>query len=280
MRRWFMSAIAVFISFNALANTPIEEPAKPDVQTKQKAQLDLGIGLGYSQIPHYLGSEQSHHYTIPFPYVYYRSEHLTVDRQSVRADLWKNQNWELDYSLSAAFALDSDENQARANMPDLAWVLAAGPALKYHFERDLEKGALTGILAARHAVGIDENGLDHVGFIFEPGLAYQKAFPLNSSQIILSLQAQLVFAEQNYLDYYYGVAQSYATENRAAYQANSGFYASQLSLGLSYRHNNWWFGGFVRHYNLAGSSIEDSPLVRQQQNNLIGIAVTRIFPIY
>lgn len=277
--KFILTAWLLLLSFASSAEIGDVVPtAKP---TQQGAKLDLGIGLGYSQIPHYIGSSQNHHYTVPYPYVYYRSEHFTLDRRALIASIWQQGAWSLDWSASADFALDSDENAVRQGMPDLAWVAQIGPALKYHYAiGDSGQQHLTTVFALRQAVAIDGFSFDHAGFLFEPGIVYQHSFKWLSHQWRLSAQAQLVFADREYMGYYYDVAAPYATANRAEFSAQAGFQSTRLSLGLTFRHHDWWFGGFTRYYNVSGSNIKQSPLVTDQHNLLVGIAVTRIFSIF
>ena len=48
-------------------------------------------------------------------------------------------------------------------------------------------------------------------------------------------------------------------------------------LTLTRRFPRWWVGGFLRYDTLAGSVIEDSPLVRQSDAVSVGLALSWVF---
>lgn len=249
--------------------------------SQAKSRLDLGVGLGYTQIPHYIGAAQKHQYLIPYPYVYYKSDKIEFNRNALNASLWQHEKWLVDWSASGNLALDSDDNQLRKDMDDLAWVLEFGPALRYFWLGDKESDdSFSAIFAIRHGIGFDKLDLEHVGFLFEPGLRYQAHYQVSNWQLKLTASWQLVYADQNYNSYYYSVGADQVTENRGFYQADSGLNSQRLSLGLTASQGDWWYGAFLRYNDLASSSVKDSPLVAKERDWMVGLAATRIFNIF
>ncbi|EWH10604.1 putative outer membrane protein [Catenovulum agarivorans DS-2] len=246
-----------------------------------KSQLDIGVGLGYTQIPHYVGAAQQHQYLVPYPYVYYKSDKIEFNRNALNASLWQHENWLVDWSASGSLALDSDDNQLRKGMDDLAWVLEFGPALRYFWLGDKESDdSFSAIFAIRHGIGFDKLNLEHVGFLFEPGLRYQSLYQLSDWQLKLTASWQLVYADRNYNSYYYSVPVEQVTTTRHFYQAGAGLNSHRLSLGLTASHGHWWYGAFFRYNDLTNASVKNSPLVAKKRDWMLGIAITRIFNVF
>ena len=80
-----------------------------------------------------------------------------------------------------------------------------------------------------------------------------------------------------YLNYYYGVPQSVSKTNRPAYESAGGYAGSDISFGLTYKVNAWWFASFARYYNLSGAVYDESPLVRQTSQWSLGFGFAWIF---
>ena len=77
------------------------------------AQLEAGFGLSAVSVPHYVGSDESEQFYLPFPYLRYRSEKITIDRNLIQGNLWQSGNWSLEVSLGGAVKVESDKSQAR-----------------------------------------------------------------------------------------------------------------------------------------------------------------------
>ena len=48
---------------------------------------EAGLGIGTLRLPHYRGSDQSHTWVLPVPYVVYRGRIFKADREGARAVL-------------------------------------------------------------------------------------------------------------------------------------------------------------------------------------------------
>lgn len=76
--------------------------------------------------------------------------------------------------------------------------------------------------------------------------------------------------------YFYGVADRYATATRNAYDAPGGYAGWQMLAALSKRFPAYWVGGFVRYDSLRGAAFDDSPLVVSDRYLAGGIAIAWI----
>ncbi|MFY8275192.1 MipA/OmpV family protein [Pseudoalteromonas sp. SSDWG2] len=238
-------------------------------------ELELGAGVFSASIPHYLGSSQHSNYTLPLPYVVYRSDNLSVDRNSAVGYLWQYGPWHLDISATAAFAVDSQDNTARKGMDDLDWVFELGPALDYYIEGKPQADDFFKLgVFTRKALATDFSDINDLGFRFGPYLHWKKeVWQQDDSSVTLTSRAAVNFATSQYVNYFYGVVQSDVTATRSYYKGRSGYSGSELSIGVSYDSNRWWLGGFVKYYRLKDSTWQDSPLVERHHNIAIGAGV-------
>src|SRR5689334_13262294 len=124
------------------------------------AQADLlplweaGIGIAPIDFPDYPGSNQRSFYALPLPYFVYRGEQLKVGREGIRERFFQSDRVELDLSASASVPVKSENNEARAGMPDLDPTFQLGPALDIKLHED-DQHKLKLRLPARFAFATD-----------------------------------------------------------------------------------------------------------------------------
>jgi outer membrane protein len=252
-------------------------------QTKEMLPVwEVGIGLAYTHLPDYRGSDEARGYVLPFPLVVYRGDFFKSDREGVRAQFFDSRYIEVELSAGATVPVNSKDNKAREGMPDLRPTLELGPAVKVHLvsvgdaapgDRDLE---LDFRLPVRVALTWRDGPRD-VGLIAFPSLALDNRVQFAGSRWNLGVVAGGYFADQRYHQYFYGVPQEFATPTRPAFTARGGFSGWQAILALSTTYNKrTWVGAFVKADWLKGATFDDSPLVRQRTNLAFGIGVSHI----
>ncbi len=248
-------------------------------EVKATKELEIGAGAFAVQIPQYLGSDEEEHFVVPLPYVYYKDDNFKLDRNQFTGYLWQKDKLFLDLSASAGIAVDSSDNDARANMPDLDWVFELGPSLKYYLEGTPEQSAaLYTEFFVRKALATDFQSLTDVGWRFGPAITYQKMIYHDAlSHLELTARGAINFSDRKYSDYYYGIASEFENEQRKQFSTETGYAGSDLSLGFKYKNKSLWFGGFVRYYNLSNSEQEQSPLVKKHNSWAMGIGMAWIF---
>jgi outer membrane scaffolding protein for murein synthesis (MipA/OmpV family) len=130
----------------------------------------------------------------------------------------------------------------------------------------------------RYAFALGRSTRD-AGFIFHPRLGLD----VRDFASVPGLNAGLIlgpmFATARQHDYFYTVDPRYATAARPAYQAGGGYSGMQLTMSLSKRFPDYWFGAFLRADWLEGATFQDSPLVRRNATVAAGIAVSWIFAV-
>lgn len=243
-----------------------------------RAELEAGVGIGYAHVPDYLGSDEAEDYVLPFPYIRYRSEKLSIDRNAIQGNLWRSGNWSLELSFGGAIRVESDKNKAREGMDDIDFIGEAGPALHYYFRGDRKNdNALFLILPLRSAVSSDFTSAQLRGFTFNPSVRWRRSYWMGDVEVRPQLSVELRSATADYHDYLYGVEKKFETRNRSEYSADKGFggYGISYSTALVWEH--YLLAGFVRYVDIADASFADSPLVRQNTNLFFGFAAAYLF---
>ena len=241
-------------------------------------QWEFGVGAFAASLPDYRGSNESHAYVYPFPYLVYRGDLVRVDRQGARAVLLESQRTEIDFSLSGTPPVDSSKNQARQGMPDLDPTIEAGPQLIFKLARDRENEYRMDLrFPVRAVVATNLRHAQQAGYTFYPHLNLNLRPERFGGKWNVGFQAGPLFATREYHRYFYGVDPQFATAQRPAYEAKGG-YSGALALGsLTRRLGTVWMGGFVRYDSLRGAVFEGSPLVKRDYSLMAGISIAYVF---
>ncbi len=242
-------------------------------QSAGPARFAIGIGGTYSQLPDYPGSAINQHYLLPFPYLVYQSDRLSLNQSEALGQLLQAGNWSLNLSFAGALPVNSDNNPYRQDMPDLLWLAEFGPMLDYTIQHTADS-RLTLRIPLRKAVATDLQHWQSTGWRFEPHLRWRQAL---GNKLQLTGQLAAIWSTAQYHQYLYGVEQQYVNIWRQQYQAADGFSGWRLSAGASWRYRNWWLGGFARYDNLQQANFRDSPLVQRAHNVSFGVAFAWIF---
>lgn len=226
---------------------------------------ELGFGAGVLHTPDYPSSSERSTRAIALPYMVYRGDVFRLgDGQAARAVAAESARFELSMSFDAAFDTRSDRNELRKGMPDLDFLFEVGPQLRlklgrYAFE-DNGHGELDLALQARAAFSTDFKGIDHQGYVAEPMLRYRHR-GLLWPQLETSVSLRPMWADRQLQDFFYGVAQEFVTAERPLYEAEDGYFGTQLSLFARWHFTDRLqvFGGtqIISH---QGAANRDSPL--------------------
>jgi MipA family protein len=256
-------AACIFLMFSPLA------------RSADKPLWEAGAGFTVLDFPDYRGSDERTTYVLPIPYAIYRGKLLKADRDSVRGLFLEADRFNVQLSVRGSVPVDSSSNSARQGMPDLDPTLEIGPSLEVTLYRDPDSDIRVELrLPARTVIATDFTHSHNVGWVFQPQINVDfKNTPLGK-EWNLGFAFGPLFGDKRYHNYYYGVASAFATPQRPAYVAESGYAGTQVLGSVSRRFQRMWFGGFVRWDSVSGAVFESSPLIRQQQNFTAGFAVT------
>ncbi len=260
-------------SESAIADAASTEDATGDDSPQtQRAQWELGIGGTAVHIPHYIGADEARDYLLPFPYFVYHGKRWNVDRNFIYGKLLERGKLKIDLSLSGTPPVDSEDNQARAGMPDLDATGEIGPSIQYTWHQDDDTVWRTD-LAIRKVVSTDFRSLDDAGHTFSPQLYFSQRWQTeDAARWQFESTVGPAYGDDRFHDFFYEVAPQYATSERAAYSPDGGFGGWRLATGITRRKDNFWFGAFVRYYDLSDAVFVDSPLVKHEHSLLVGVA--------
>jgi outer membrane scaffolding protein for murein synthesis (MipA/OmpV family) len=249
-------------------------PSKLSENLGNPKSLKLGLGLGSVSYPHYPGSEQSDTLTAPVPYIEYRGEYIQIDDDGFAAHLLRSQKINLDFSISGALPVDSDDNRARAGMPDLEFMFELGPELEVSlFSYQDIRFRLDFPLRAAVEIGGDDHFLRDTGFTFEPRLHAERRF----GAIDVDIDVGALFANARYMANFYQVGGAFATADRIEYEAKSGQMAWRASASIRYQKGDWVTLGYLRALDFSDSDNKNSPLLLDDSYLAAGFAVIRLF---
>src|SRR5580704_10665584 len=100
---------------------------------KEVPLWEVGLGAGAIAFEDYRGSNTTHAYPLPVPYVVYNGKFLKADRDGARATLL-NQHW-LEINLSFNLTTPVRNDRERSGMPDLRSTVEIGPSFDFHLFR-------------------------------------------------------------------------------------------------------------------------------------------------
>lgn len=263
----------IFASLASLGIGCVHAQSTVDVPPKS----ELGLGVAVLQFPAYRGSDQSSTLVLPFPYLEYRGDFFKADREGVRASLFDSDRVEFSVSISGSPPSKSDGIERRKGMPDLKPSLEVGPQLNAFLSDPQNKDFKLRLrLPLRQGITI-ENKPQNVGLTFSPNLNLDIANPWGISGGNLGFIVGPIFTNKKQNDNFYTVAAPYATANRPAYQARSGYAGSQFLVSLSRKMGDVWVGSYIRYDSLRGAVFADSPLVATRHFLTAGVAVSYVF---
>ena len=252
-------------------STHTGEAAEPSPHSDD-AQWELGIGGTAVHIPHYIGADQARDYALPFPYFVYHGKRWNVDRNFIYGKLLERGDLKIDLSLSGTPPVDSEDNDAREGMPDLDATGEIGPSIQYSWHHDDDTVWRTD-LAIRKVISTDFRSLDDAGHTFSPQVYFsQRWHAADAARWQFESTLGPVYGDDRFHDFFYEVAPPYATAEREAYSPDGGFGGWRWAAGITRRKNNFWFGAFVRYYDLSDAVFVDSPLVKHEHSLLVGVA--------
>jgi MipA family protein len=232
---------------------------------------EAGLGLGLLSLPQYRGSDRTRQWLLPVPYFVYRGDILRADRDGARARLATRGRFEFDLGLAASPPTRDEAGGAREGMPALPPTVEIGPRLNLRLAEGPAWRA--DLRVPLRAVLSLESSPRLVGYSLEPTVGAD----LDWQGLQLGVLLGAVRGDRRLHQHLYGVAPAQARPGRPAYSARAGDAGWQLTLGASQRRGRLWLGGFVRHDRIAGSVVDDSPLVKARQHLSVGVAATWVF---
>ena len=276
---WFRFAFILL----ALAAAGIAEAQESDAAAPPANELPLwevGLFGGGGRLPHYRGSDEYKTYVLPLPFFIYRGKIFRANREGVKSVFWETDRLETGLSLSGNPPVDGD-NDARDGMPELGAIAEFGPMLRWSLLDPRTPDPVYAVAAARAAISVDRHDFDvaHEGYRGELKLIYRNTSWFKKWRTVVGIQASVEFADRDFHRYFYEVEPAYATAGRPAYSPGGGYSGFSLSANATQRLNRRLsVGAYYRWDNQTGTEYEDSPLLRTENNHVVGLAL--IWNIY
>ncbi len=270
-RRFKAHLAIIFLVIWWLNPFPITAAADPN----SRPLWELGLTAGGGWVPDYPAADEYHAAGLALPYAVYRGSFFRAGDDGIaRGRFFRSSRFEFDIGLSGSFPADSDQNDARRGMPDLDFLLEAGPRLKFRFANLTATSHLSLRLAVRPVMSISLSQVGYRGLVFSPRLVYTQTRLFNTKTRFVARLGP-VFATNRFMDYFYEVEPRFATPNRAAFSAKGGYLGSKLTLSARLPlTNRVRILGAVQVGYYAGATNEESPLFRDQVNVGAGLAMT------
>lgn len=227
--------------------------------------LELGVGGGGGMITDYPGSDQSRFQWAAFPVIFYHGKILRYDREDgAHARVIDKPKYGIDLNGGGYFPVDSNENRARRGMKSLGWLGEMGPRFYYRLLDDNER-LWRVFLFTRGALSAKSGDIRQRGGNFGVGMGYDHE-KISGTGVSFFSKINVFWATEEYQDYFYSVSPEYATPDRPAYKARSGYLGTWVQAGMSYEFTHLAISGGVSASYLGGAANESSPLVRDNLN--------------
>jgi outer membrane scaffolding protein for murein synthesis (MipA/OmpV family) len=205
------------------------------------------------------------------PWFVYRGPVWRAAGGTVGARVAKNAFAEFDIGLSGALRASSDDVKVRSGMPELGFLLEFGPHAKLNLARPSQDSVVRLELPLRGVFEFN-SGVNYRGLTFEPKLTYDKRDLGRGWGFSGSLG--LIYGDQQFNQYLYGVPSQYATSSRSAYTAKAGLITPRAQLTLSHKLNEDVRMFAFSRTDFSGKGVNsDSPLHLQERGTTLGLGL-------
>jgi outer membrane scaffolding protein for murein synthesis (MipA/OmpV family) len=236
-------------------------------QKEEKPLWELGIAGISGYVADYPAAETNHPKGIILPYVVYRGEIFRAGERGIaRGRIFHNDRVEFDLSLGGSFDTESDEDGVRHGMPDLDYLFEIGPRLQVILSKKGKNEKVEFELPARAVMSTDFSSVSNEGLLIAPSISWQHAdFQGTGAELKVSFGP--IFASEDFMDYFYEVAPRFATPQRPAFDAKSGYHGCETAVRtLKKIQDDLALFGTIELGYYGGAANHDSPLFRQDLN--------------
>lgn len=253
----------------------VEAQSRVSPQVKNVKQYEFGVGFGVQYLPDYRGSKRSRSLALPFPMFRYSGDIVQVDENGLRTHIVLSDRLEIDLSTEVSFTVGVDDNNLRNDMPALRPAFEAGPSLNIRLSSYPSNKLWILRLPFRGVAGADFSKVEKIGWVFNPQLVYR--YKSSRSGVRVEARAGILFADNDYHNYYYSVAEKYITDNRAEFSAAGGYSGAVFKVSLKKRFEQLWLATTLRYDNLSGAAFRSSPLLESHNSYAISAGVGWFF---
>ncbi len=260
------SLIASALLASALCSSAARAQDTISSGAHQQPLWEAGVAGVIGYVPDYPAASRSRVQALPLPYFIYRGRFFHSDQSGVRLEALRQPRFELDVSFGASLASNSGNSGVRQGLPDLDYLLEAGPNLRVILARFSPSSRLSLELPVRSVISTDFLHFSDRGFLFAPRLSYLDR-PLSDRGLRLHVQLGPDFATEKLQDYFYEVAPQFARPGRPAFNAQGGYLGTNLDISLNRPvsdHIHLFVATKLSYF--GGARNEASPLFREKFN--------------
>ena len=260
------SGVLFFILFTLICAPQLSQAKEKEDAGKSKWALSLGIGWLHD----YPAAGQGRVRLLPIPI--YRGTFFRMDRvNGVSGQVYKNTGLQLAWSFVFNFPTASSDIPIRASMPDLDWLLSAGPQVRQVIWFNDKHTLFFRFPIRFNACTNFSDRTRWCGLTFNPGFRHKMDLE-KAGNITLRLEAFAHSSEHQ--KYYYEVEPQYARPNRPAYHAKAGFLGYVLGAFYTLPFEGWDLSMVVNLYDYGQSVNRESPLAQNDFNYMFFTAFT------
>ncbi len=247
--------------------------ALPAATAEELPKWEAGIAAGGGWTPHYPAADEGNAAIAGVPYLKYRGQRLRLGEDGlVTGRLFRTARVHVTASVRGSLPASSNDNTARAGMPDLDALFEVGPQVELLLAGHREDNSVSLKLPVRFVFSTDFSNLRDRGVVFQPRLSYHHEGLFGSDDLSATASIGPSFASERLMDYFYEVPPQFATPERPASRADGGYLGSDLAFSLTYRVSprfNLLVGTEVSYY--GGATNRDSPLFRSDTGVKAGV---------
>jgi len=245
--------------------------SEPDVEGVQKPLWEAGLAGFALNGPAYPGADDDIGRGLVLPWFIYRGPVWRAAGGTVGARMAKTAFAEFDIGFSGALRASSDDVKVRSGMPELGFLLEFGPRAKLNLARPSPDSVVRLELPLRGVFEFN-SGVHYRGLTFEPKFTYDKRDLGRGWGFSGSLG--LIYGDQKFNQYLYGVPSQYATSSRSAYTSKAGLITPRAQLTLSHKLNSDVRMFAFSRTDFSGNGVNsDSPLHLQERGTALGLGV-------
>ncbi len=262
----FLSPTLILFLFFLTSTPKSKAQVSQNTLSDSQPQYELGAGALLLNIPDYPGSSNNRFRMIPFPFYIYRGEYLRSDDEGSRARLFSSKNHEFGLSFSFNFPVRSNNNIARAGMPDLDSLIAVGPRILFRLLDKKSNHKLNFTIAARANYSSNfKSRFRAEGMSFEPRFNHWYRWEEQKITVFSGFGFEFGSVEIN--RFFYDVPFEFTNPQRSIYSSKSGLIEASASFGIgaSLTPSVFLFAATSLR-NLDWAANHESPLVETRNN--------------
>lgn len=228
---------------------PEPDPARFGPVRQALHDWHVVVGAGASFQPKYEGSDEYEVSPIPFVSAEF-FDRITIDPTGIDVKAFEKGSVRFDVKVGYDSGRKEDDADALRGMGDIDFGATVGGKATYSF------GPAAFFLSVDKTIG----GSD--GLLVKAGAAISQ--PL-SEHFILGAEASATFADDNYMESYFGVsAKQSARSGYSQYKAGAGIKSVDLSASATYLINDNWVVKGEQSVGFLVGDAADSPIVREK----------------